>query len=256
MYFLKRLDFDFLRDTFQKLFDYQAKFDFSNYSREYQWSSNPLLEWSRCYEYPFVYESIHKYARDGCTILDYGSGKNFLPFLLCEEGYNVTCYDVDDYSFFYDSYSSQLTNLSFTDRLGARSERYDVVYSVSVLEHTGDVICALDHITGILADYGLLILTLDVDVRGDLSISMDELDSLSRFLWLNYESIDVKINTGGELLTYQNSPYGYSWQRPVVKAKRILRYIFNNLTFRARDKRWFQLYDLRVGLFIGRKRRM
>jgi 2-polyprenyl-3-methyl-5-hydroxy-6-metoxy-1,4-benzoquinol methylase len=254
MHFLKLNDVVKYKQTFEFLENYQKNFKYSTSDDRYRWSKSPLREWSRCCEYPFIYETVKKYAKDGSRILDFGSGKNFLPILLSEEGFKVTCLDIDDYSQFYNNNSINGRYLDFQTDIGRLSEKFDVVYSVSVLEHTPNILIELDSIKTRLSDNGLLVLTLDIDIRGDLSISMDKLTELITYLASNYIEIDTESVCDDTLLTYRNSPYGFWHQSPIFIIRRVLRSIYNNLTNKPDSKRWIMPYDLRVGLFVGKKR--
>jgi hypothetical protein len=122
------------------------------------------------------------------------------------------------------------------------------------LEHTPNILIELDSIKTRLSDNGLLVLTLDIDIRGDLSISMDKLTELITYLASNYIEIDTESVCDDTLLTYRNSPYGFWHQSPIFIIRRVLRSIYNNLTNKPDSKRWIMPYDLRVGLFVGKKR--
>jgi SAM-dependent methyltransferase len=254
MYFLKLTDVARFRQTFDYLENYQKRFIYSTPGSNYRWSNSPLREWSRCCEYPFIYETLKKFATPGCSILDFGSGKNFLPILLSEEGFNVNCLDLDDYSEFYKNNSSNERTVVFTTDITSLSGKYDVVYSVSVLEHTPDIIAELESIKTRLADNGLLLLTLDADVRGDLTISMDKLSKVTDYLAANFNEIDLALNGTGPLLTYVNSPFGFWGQSFTFILRRFIRSFINTLTNSKPERRWVMPYDLRVGLYVGVKR--
>ncbi|MGH8743753.1 MAG: hypothetical protein ACREUY_05680, partial [Burkholderiales bacterium] len=65
---------DFVRSQSAYLKDYRRK-----------WVADPLHQWSRQWEYPFVFSRISEYARNAeprLNILDAGSGVTFFPFFL------------------------------------------------------------------------------------------------------------------------------------------------------------------------------
>ncbi len=253
MYFLKKEDFRYFKKTFNYLDNYQRGINY-DLKREYRWSKNPLKEWSRCCEYPFLYESIKKCNSRKKNILDFGSGKNFLPILLSSEGHNVTCVDIDDYSSFYKYYSSKENEIIFSSKIDEVENNFDLIYSISVLEHTKNVVENLNLLTQKLKKGGKLILTFDIDVRGDLSISMDKLYSIFNFLGQNFTSEKLKFSDSNYLLTFNNSPYGLRNRTLTFKLKRSLAAMYDTIFHSRNRSKWFELYSLRVGLYLGTKK--
>ena len=69
----------------------------------YKWVKDPLHQWSRQWEYPYVYQSIRGYVdtrRDPYShikVLDAGSGITFFPYYMEKtiQGLDITCCDSD-----------------------------------------------------------------------------------------------------------------------------------------------------------------
>lgn len=153
----------------------------TEYSRK--WVSDPLHQWSRQWEYPFVYTKIQEFIDDkkssDIKILDAGSGITFFPYYLTSTlaHVKVDCCDIDasllksifseiiaNSKFLVDFYSTDLHALPFKD------DQYDIVYCISVLEHTGDFEIIIQEFKRILKQKGLLIMTFDISIDGSLGI--------------------------------------------------------------------------------------
>lgn len=149
-----------------------------------KWVDDPFHQWSRQYEYPFVYFQIDNYLnnlnKNNFRILDAGSGVTFLPYYLSSvlPKTKVDCCDRDSSLgevFSEINKSSNLFNNFYPSdirRLPFRKQAYDIVYCISVLEHTDDYELIIKGFNQILKQNGLLIVTFD--------ISLDGLDDIPR----------------------------------------------------------------------------
>lgn len=250
MHFLRLGDYGLIKDVFSRLLEYQNNFSKKHSLGDYRWSKSPLLEWSRCCEYPAVWRLLEEYKGSRLSVLDYGCGKTFFPFFLNDNGFDVTCLDIDDYTEFYGSKEG----IKFvTDDEGLAGTQ-DLVYSVSVLEHTEDPVREIEKIYNLLKDDGVLVLTLDVDVRGDLSISMDGFVRLVDCLNSKFNSIEFEQCDSGPLLTYLNSPYGLYHQGVGFLVRRYVGAALAKIGLSKNKNRMVSPYDLRVGVYAGKKR--
>jgi hypothetical protein len=55
------------------------------FSQEYKWPHDPLFNWSRVWEYPYVFHHLKKWRKGFDKtyipkVVDYGSGVTFFPF--------------------------------------------------------------------------------------------------------------------------------------------------------------------------------
>jgi len=152
------------------------KFQNNFRSKDYKWAIDALHWWSRIWEYPYVLFQLlevknRKSQHNEIKILDFGSGVTFFPLLLHEMGFEVTCVDNDltcvndikkakDFFNFPRLYSV----LSEESKIPLESNSYDIIYSISVIEHIlhfEEILCELQRL---LKDDGYIILTFDIGV--------------------------------------------------------------------------------------------
>ena len=157
---------------------------------------NPLQSWSRQWEYPYVFGKVAEVVRANprARILDAGSGATFLPFYLrrCFEETKVACCDTDET--LTDVFASLNRNMDGDVEFSAADIRalpygdrsFDLVYCVSVLEHTDsyeDILAEFSRVS----DGGRLTVTFDVSLDGTRDIRMDELDRMLKALAAAFE---------------------------------------------------------------------
>lgn len=146
------------------------------YSRK--WVSDPLHQWSRQWEYPFALSRIsadlaHQSSEEPVRILDAGSGVTFLPFLLAETFPNATVYCCDwDASLapiFAAINQDGPSRVEFVaadlHELPFESAEFDLIYSISVLEHTDRYPAIVDEFHRVLKPGQRLVLTFDLPAR-------------------------------------------------------------------------------------------
>jgi SAM-dependent methyltransferase len=137
-----------------------------------QWTADPFHTFFRPWEYPFVYTWIQKVSRakSSVRVLDAGSGVTFFPFYLTRSlpTLTVDCVDYDDrwtetfakiraktdapVTF----YESALADLPYDDA------SYDIVYSISVLEHTKHYSDIIEELDRVVRPGGRIFITFDV----------------------------------------------------------------------------------------------
>lgn len=156
-------------------------------SPEYAWASDPLHEWSRCWEYPYVRH--HLRAAGGTapgSALDFGSGVTFFPFVLARDGWDVICIDNDPIV------TRDLTAAIQVEPSGPGSVRallargalpladasLDAAYSISVLEHVPDPLSALAELARVVRSGGAFVLTVDIDLSGRAAIAPEPFSEL------------------------------------------------------------------------------
>jgi SAM-dependent methyltransferase len=154
----------------------------SDYSRKVV--RDPLHQWSRQWEYPYVYNQIYAYlsmaGTNSTRVLDAGSGITFFPYFIKEQYKHIDVYCCD-----YDlslHHIFQLINSYYKDAVifhdaDLRSTKFDndyfdIVYCISVLEHTDQYELIIDELNRIMKPNGRLIVTFDIslDGRGDISL--------------------------------------------------------------------------------------
>lgn len=162
-------------------------------SPEYGWPRDALHWWSRIWEYPYVYHQLReqraRFAPDRAPrAIDFGSGVTFFPFAAAKLGYEVMGVDIDPVC------TRDLTRAAAAmphapGRVAAiqttRGEipfpdgSADVVYCVSVLEHVPAFEFVVEEMARVLMRGGILVLTFDIDLRGDFQLGVAE----RRTLW-------------------------------------------------------------------------
>lgn len=153
--------------------------------KNYHLIKDPLHTIFRQWEYPFCYSRIEEYVknidRDSVNILDAGSGCAFFPYYLRHKFPNamVCCCDLDARldSFFSNINKNTQTNIDFKvydlRKLGYRDNLFDVVYCISVLEHTTNYEEIIKEFKRVLKPDGLLIITFDISLDNKKSIPIE-----------------------------------------------------------------------------------
>lgn len=231
---------DLENKEYQKVYtfmdDYQTSFlskkkEFRSKEYEKKWPDEALKNWSRIWEYPYVYngikESIKKIDSEEIKILDFGSGVSFFTFLISDLGYNTTALDIDpmveaDFKKAIQAFQKE-KNINFIlsndNIIPVKDNHFDLIYSVSVIEHIPDPISALIEIQRVLKKGGFLVLTIDLCLNGKDAIQPSDFDKLIDMLESSFEFyFPYRISHPSSLLTSNNSPV--SFVRNLTKFKR------------------------------------
>jgi len=166
-------------------------------SPEYKWLRDPIHNWSRVWEYPYVYhhlKSLRKKFTDSEMphVVDFGSGVTFFPFSVARLGYLVTCTDYDpicekDLTRAIRCVTQKPGKIIFrlTDgkELPFSDAEVDLVYCISVLEHIPEFEIIISEIVRILKPGGYFILTIDLDLKGDSELNIE-----------SYKFLKLKLN--------------------------------------------------------------
>lgn len=193
-------------------------------------AENPLISWSRQWEYPFVFAQVAEVVRTHphARILDAGSGATFLPFYLrhCFRGTTVACCDTDDT--LTDVFSSLNRNMngdidfSVADirALPYDDQSFDLVYCVSVLEHTdsyGDILDELRRVS----KRGRLAITFDISLDGTRDMRMEHLDRLLKMLAVAFDkcpdlhaAVMSQLSNPAIVTTHTVNPHLLPWRGP------------------------------------------
>ncbi len=147
-----------------------------------KWVADPLHQWSRQWEYPYVFTRISEYAgrhqdRE-IEIMDAGSGVSFFPYFLSANLHNVHIQCCDRDSSLKDIYSNINHNIAIPvdfsvediGRVSFRSGAFDIIYCISVLEHTDNFEQIIREFKRLLKHLGMLIVTFDISIDGDSDI--------------------------------------------------------------------------------------
>lgn len=215
------------KEIFSKLEEYQNTFlEYENKFRspEYKWPRDALHNWSRIWEYPYVYYQLCKFYRkvkklDSPKVLDFGSGVTFFPFSVAKLGYEVMCADIDP------TCERDLKNainvidcspgrvdvqLVREEMLPFEKNEFDIIYSISVIEHIKFFEPIIDEFVRILKPMGFLILTIDLDIRGDSHLTIGEYNLLINKIKKYFDFVyPERTIHPADILTSCNSPYGF-----------------------------------------------
>lgn len=174
--------FELMEVEQQKFLSKEKYFRNSNYI----WPNDALHNWSRIWEYPYSFYTINKFLKtyqktESPKALDFGSGLTFFPFVVNDLGYEVYCADTDI------SLALQIKNacnaldlsnesikflLSKDNKIDIEDNYFDVIYSISVLEHIPASQFIISELYRLLKPNGLLILTIDLDMMGNAQIDL------------------------------------------------------------------------------------
>lgn len=147
-----------------------------------KWVGDSLHQWSRQWEYPFVFSAVEGVLRQepNAKILDAGSGVTFFSYYIKSkyDAANVYCCDYDKtLTEIYRKINTDMGNavdFSVADlrTLPYNNELFDLVYCVSVLEHTDEYEKIIEEFYRILRPGGKLVVTFDVSLDGARDISV------------------------------------------------------------------------------------
>jgi len=222
----------------------------------YGWVDDPLHQWSRQWEYPFVYQRILGELEDragaAVDILDAGSGATFFPFMLetkLTEG-TITCcdYDASLEPIFKTVNEGRGSAVAFRQAdlrgLPFDDASFDIIYCISVLEHTDNYEEIVDEFHRVLKPGGVLVATFDIGLDGVSDIPPDAAARLNLCIETRFGDSDVapgplevaadsvmSVNIGAE--NPELLPWRFpllSWLKAVWKRKKLPTRIGKNLT--------------------------
>lgn len=157
-------------------------------SPTYSWPRDPLHNFSRCFEYPYVLHKLQRFRREwkeNCNpkVLDLGSGVTFFPFSVSRLGFEVTCVDVDPLIGIDLPRAAQVIDCKPGSVSHRRSDgvripfddsSVDAVYCISVLEHIPWFDKVVEDVARVLKPGGLFVLSCDIRLKGSLGLTIAE----------------------------------------------------------------------------------
>lgn len=167
-----------------------------------KWASDPLHQWSRIWEYPFATDAIKSYLSKPLDrklrILDAGSGITFFPYFLKSRfpTLDIVCLDYDPLlQGLYEAVNrntgvSVEFNLRSMDSSGFDSEAFDLIYCISVLEHTRNYPDIIREFKRVLRPHGELIVTFDISLDKRADIPLGDAQKLLKSLQGEFEHTD------------------------------------------------------------------
>lgn len=226
----------------------------------YRWVKDPLHQWSRQWEYPYVYRSVREYLytrrirHSPAMILDAGSGITFFPYYLKStvRDLDITCCDSDGaLAPLFDQVNRSVETggeVKFIEAdmhtLPFKDDSMDVIYCISVLEHTRCYSLILDDFRRILRPGGCLVLTFDIGLDGVSDIAPESahalLEEIDRKFTYVHDRRDIEIGASGNLssryatrLDHRLAPWRFprlSLTKAALRARRVPTSLHKNLT--------------------------
>ncbi|MCR5209088.1 MAG: methyltransferase domain-containing protein [Lachnospiraceae bacterium] len=211
-------------DSYPKALKNQEYLDYVKY---HKWAI-------RKQEYSYVIREVDKSLSSGCKLLEAGCGVSPMPFLWAYKGAQVTAVDIaentiglmkslNDDKFFETKGNSVSFVEASIDALPFEDDSFDIVESVSVLEHLRypNYLLALYELRRVLKPNGRMVLTCDVtadknmktswigafskkDIEDFLDAFKDELDTDSQ----DYKGFQINKNTIDDFWMYHSSNEG------------------------------------------------
>jgi SAM-dependent methyltransferase len=185
---------------FKRLLDYSRRFRaeveaHDVFSRLYsiKWVEDPFLQWSRRWEYVYVLQRLEdwwEHKPHGLDIADAGSGFTFFPFYLqkLRPDARICCIDADPIAGrAIDEAVRVLGNgpsfsLEDLEKLNQVSGSLDAVFSVSVIEHTGNPKQVVEEIHRVLKPGGMFVCTFDVSFETGSPMHVKQVEQLVNLL--------------------------------------------------------------------------
>lgn len=199
--------------------DYFLSFEKEFRSKEYSWPSDALHNWSRLWEYPYIYSNLkHLFPQpENIELLDIGSGVTFFSFYLAQLGFSVTASDIDPIAEqdinsalkVIDTKSGKLkVSLCTEESLPFSDSSFDAITSISVIEHVTDFEANIREIHRVLKNDGYFLITFDIDLSGVHELKPSTYRNFNQILNKYFENIiPEKIIHPLNNLTNKNSLY-------------------------------------------------
>lgn len=170
-----------------------------------KWVNDPLHQWSRQWEYPFVYKKLKQFSDAGekFDVLDAGAGIGFFPYYIDKQfpSANIYCCDYEPLlpAIYEQLNARHHARVEFLNNdlkaLSYGAESFDVVYCISVLEHTDNYPLIIDEFYRVLKPGGMLVVTFDISLDGARDISIDRASVLLGLLEARFEGASGHIET-------------------------------------------------------------
>jgi SAM-dependent methyltransferase len=211
-----------------------------------KWVKDPFHQWSRQWEYPFVYSKIINKLEVHNTplkILDAGSGITFFPYFLKSQfpSFDIICGDVDlSINRIYDQVNKSNNNkIKFMNMdlgfIPFENECLDIVYSISVIEHIDNYLRIIDEFYRIIKPGGKLIITFDISLDGEAGLSPGQSEELVDYTFSRFQHSAERSSMHDQLVrsdivttqyAYKINPKLLPWQKPSFLKSIINSYVY------------------------------
>jgi ubiquinone/menaquinone biosynthesis C-methylase UbiE len=205
-------------NLFYEMNEYSKEFSRKKNSIIYNifWIKNSFLHFSRKVEYQFVFSEIDNNKK----ILDAGCGITFFPFFLNDKFSDINL-DLLDYSksaekFYKDSKFKFINN--DLNSIDIKDESYDLIYSISTLEHIETYSHVIRELIRILKPGGKLIITFDVSFSQHDLINTKNADEFinSTLFQLNNENRNYSLNIDNLVTSHDFNKHELPWKYPKI----------------------------------------
>jgi SAM-dependent methyltransferase len=163
-----------------------------------RWVKDPLHQWSRQWEYPYVFNRVETVLQNKrvSKTLDAGSGITFFPYFIKSLYPETEIYCVDNDAQLeavyqqINAHGKERINFLCSDlkELPFPPEQFDVIYCVSVLEHTDDYAGIIEGFHKTLKPGGKLVITFDLSLDGTRDINVEKGTQLLKSLTEKFDS--------------------------------------------------------------------
>lgn len=212
------------------------------FTNDYPWPKEPLYNFIRVWEYPYVYYNIEKLMcnKKKKQILDIGSGITFFPYSIALLGHNVIAIDNDEsFGLGYETISnrSYFNNGSLEFKFGdatnlpIRDRSADLIYCISVIEHIKNYRSVIEEMYRVLKMDGYCIITFDINIDSntlgiDYMIYNDLINILNKYFVPVYPDLTIHPQ---RILNLENSIYPFIASNPGIlgRLKNAFKYILN-----------------------------
>jgi len=181
---------------FRRLLDYSREFreevearDIFSRLYSIKWVTDPFLQWSRRWEYVYVLQRLEecwKHKPHALDIADAGSGFTFFPFYLQRQrpDARICCIDADPTAGRAIEEAARVLgngpsfSLEDLEQLDQASGSLDAIFSVSVIEHTGNPQQVVEEIHRVLKPGGMFVCTFDVSFETGSPMHVKQVERL------------------------------------------------------------------------------
>lgn len=154
-----------------------------------KWVDDPLLQWSRRWEYVYVLQRLERWWQqfpEALDVADAGSGFTFFPFFLQQVNTDarITCIDADPTAGRAITEAAKVLqtgprfSLQDLEKLDQANESLDAAFSVSVIEHTARPGRVVEEIHRVLRPGGVFVCTFDVSFETSSPMHFSRVEQL------------------------------------------------------------------------------
>tara|TARA_B100000902_G_scaffold123981_1_gene123956 strand:+ start:3118 stop:3894 length:777 start_codon:yes stop_codon:yes gene_type:complete len=164
------------------------------------WVKNSFNHFTRKFEYQYIFENVKNL---NLNILDAGCGISFFPDYLIDNKNNLNLTLLDNANNVMKFYQKNKKFIfifdSLTD-LKKLENRYDLIYSISTIEHIPNYYKVIDEIYDKLKINGDFLLTFDISYSKLDPINIYNVNNFLKYIGIKFEKEYVDLETDYELL--------------------------------------------------------